>query len=79
MKVDLHWQILGVTRMTDSQIITQSGIFFCCRTNYFLLLEQLKNYSAIKRNYSNNKKNCSNNKIRVDLFIEPILEQKHAI
>ena len=25
------------------------------------------------------KKNCSNNKIRVDLFIEPILEQKHEI
>jgi len=49
MKMDLHWQILGVTRMTDSQIITQSGIFFLSQNKLFFVARTIEKIFCNKK------------------------------
>jgi hypothetical protein len=47
--MDLHWQILGVTRTTDSQIITQSGIFFLLQNKLFFVARTIEKLFCNKK------------------------------
>ena len=49
-----HRQMFGVTHVTDSQIITQSGIIFLLQNKFFI--------AGIIENLFCNKKSCSSNK-----------------